>query len=375
MPKTFQDAVVVTRSIGLRYLWIDSLCIIQDDPDDWLRESANMGSIYKNSRLTIAASSATDSTQGLFLKQSELLSAIEPVEVPDGGGVTGGLVSSRIPRTTIANPDKSPLNKRAWATQEWILSRRMVHYMREGLIWSCRTLSQDETGEEVHIQARAMDWESIVEEYSKRQMTYRQDKLVALQGLANEMQKVRKDKYYLGLWTGGLPEQLLWTARSTLQMIDLPQLPSWSWASTEGEVHFWKRNGHRIYQGNPQKDCGQITIKEPGHLLIRGKLKAAGKFERIKNYTNTVSGYVGYQYRGPLYEMLAPSKESLGWCIFDRGKTPLSEVYCFPILKTYVGDFSDGVFYFYDVLLLQLSPTIKGAYVRIGAGAILTESW
>ena len=66
-----------------------------------------------------------------------------------------------------------------------------------------------------------MDWESIVEEYSKRQMTYRQDKLVALQGLANEMQKIRKDTYYLGLWTGSLPEQLLWTAGSTLQMIDL----------------------------------------------------------------------------------------------------------------------------------------------------------
>lgn len=67
MPKTFRDVVQITRELGLRYLWIDSLCIIQDDHEDRVRESARMGQVYEGPRLTIAASQAHNSTEGCFL--------------------------------------------------------------------------------------------------------------------------------------------------------------------------------------------------------------------------------------------------------------------------------------------------------------------
>jgi len=69
LPKTFQDAVEVTRAIGLRYLWIDSLCIVQDDRDDWLRESQEMGLIYQYAQITVAASHARDGTEGVGSKR------------------------------------------------------------------------------------------------------------------------------------------------------------------------------------------------------------------------------------------------------------------------------------------------------------------
>jgi hypothetical protein len=75
LPKTFQDAVTVTRGIGVRYLWIDSLCIVQDDTDDWEKEA---GKIYERAILTIAASGAQDSTKGCFISKSHELSS-EPI--------------------------------------------------------------------------------------------------------------------------------------------------------------------------------------------------------------------------------------------------------------------------------------------------------
>jgi len=67
LPSTFQDAVRITKSLQVRYLWIDSLCIIQDDFSDWEREASLMGNVYANSFLTIAASSSTDDSSGCLL--------------------------------------------------------------------------------------------------------------------------------------------------------------------------------------------------------------------------------------------------------------------------------------------------------------------
>lgn len=85
LPKTFQDAVRVTRELGKRYLWIDSLCIIQDDPDDWKREAMKMETVYSMAYLTIAATSAHDSAQG-FLKprqQREFVKLGKPLPPPE----------------------------------------------------------------------------------------------------------------------------------------------------------------------------------------------------------------------------------------------------------------------------------------------------
>jgi Heterokaryon incompatibility protein (HET) len=73
VPKTFEDAIVVTRKLHVQYLWIDSLCIIQDDPEDWGTESLLMDQVYKNALLNIAATAASDSSGGLFYSRPHLV--------------------------------------------------------------------------------------------------------------------------------------------------------------------------------------------------------------------------------------------------------------------------------------------------------------
>lgn len=70
LPKTFKDAMRITRDLGIRYLWIDSLCIIQDSPDDWLQEAAAVSYVYKNSFCNIAATGAADGSQGCFFSRN-----------------------------------------------------------------------------------------------------------------------------------------------------------------------------------------------------------------------------------------------------------------------------------------------------------------
>ncbi|KAL1614359.1 hypothetical protein SLS54_009786 [Diplodia seriata] len=70
LPKTFQDAAIITRALGLKYLWIDSLCILQDNEDEWREEVGKMGSLYQLATLTVAASGAHDASEGCYMSKT-----------------------------------------------------------------------------------------------------------------------------------------------------------------------------------------------------------------------------------------------------------------------------------------------------------------
>lgn len=133
LPATFQDAITVTRRLGERYLWIDSLCILQGDKDDWESEAKKMGDVFRGAYCTIAATSSRDSTQG-FLKRTDF-SSIPWVRIPE---------QSRPPvfATTFINRFEEdvlygPLNSRAWVFQERALSRRIIHFTDRQTYWEC----------------------------------------------------------------------------------------------------------------------------------------------------------------------------------------------------------------------------------------------
>jgi hypothetical protein len=136
-PKTFQDAFVITRALGLQYIWIDSLCIVQDDEEDWKRESKVMGRIYQRAQVTIAASDANDSTEGLFFARPQLPPPMELPFIDKTSQKQKGSYFMSLP-VSFGNtdPEKSVLNSRAWATQEWILSRRIIHFLAGGTLVS-----------------------------------------------------------------------------------------------------------------------------------------------------------------------------------------------------------------------------------------------
>lgn len=133
LPKTFQDTITVTREIGVRYLWIDSLCIIQygDDKADWQIESRLMDSVFSQAYCTIAATAAVDSNAGFLMRDQR----VESVYVRDTSG-NEFYVSNDIDDFD-EDVGKAKLNTRAWVMQETVLSRRIIHFSANQVYWKC----------------------------------------------------------------------------------------------------------------------------------------------------------------------------------------------------------------------------------------------
>ncbi|KAK8059328.1 heterokaryon incompatibility protein [Apiospora saccharicola] len=136
LPPTLRDAVQVTRNLGIRFLWIDALCIVQNSPEDKGREIARMGQIYKNATATIMAAAAESASEGFLSSNPYKITSCEvSLTVPDG---TSG-------RVTICPIERlefgwMPLSKRAWSFQEHFLSSRHLVYTDKELVWQCRSL-------------------------------------------------------------------------------------------------------------------------------------------------------------------------------------------------------------------------------------------
>jgi hypothetical protein len=274
LPKTFQDAITITRSLSVQYLWIDSLCIIQDDTADWDRESAQMASIYENARLVIAASRASDSSRGCF--SSRVLSKISsrPFFVDqktEGWSVAFYLRPEKQRLHMYYHPESKynvrrnyrlPLLTRGWALQERILATRAVHFTSEELVWECRKHTVCEcmalnpiTGrvqsEEMWKNAiqqsghhRFELWHRITKLYMSLSITYQSDCLPALSGLAKQMQANGVGEYAAGLWRANIFGDLLWAPGMNGSRVRAKKwrAPSWSWASLN--------NGIELVMGN-----------------------------------------------------------------------------------------------------------------------------
>jgi hypothetical protein len=264
LPETYRDAIRFTWQLGLRYLWIDSLCIVQDDSEDWTRESAVMSTTYQNSYLTIAATSARDATFGLCFGGDR--------EILDLSGTTTAGTKFKVagckffehpshPGAIYGIENHWPLMRRAWAFQERLLSPRVVHFCRVEMIWECKEQVLCECGEITGLgkqdhhrilkgstrEKLIQQWHDLVGSYSQLGMSFESDKLPALSGLAAQMAARRPEATYLaGLWSDSLDLDLLWinldaiysthAGRSKAQ--SSWRAPSWSWAAIDASVVF-----------------------------------------------------------------------------------------------------------------------------------------
>jgi len=271
MPKTFRDAVAVTRRLGLRYVWIDSLCIIQGDAEDWALEAADMSNVYSHCQLLLgAARGASDEAGFLQLRtQVDTVSLSIPTANPDAdAGVRSKLQlqlqlqllppdSARWTSDNTIDPmGNEPLNARAWCLQERVLPTKKLFYGSAQMFWECPTLRESESGEAVdHVghlgqiyrsgslptsvflrclsrkgrrvggeteeeqesdyndgrNSRWIDWYQMVEEYSTRSITKDDDRLVALGGLARLVARATAATYMAGIWDTGFIEGLMWS--------------------------------------------------------------------------------------------------------------------------------------------------------------------
>lgn len=221
LSQTFRDAVLPSRKLQIRYLWIDSLCIIQGDKLDWEIEAAKMGRYYRNSWLTIGAGLETD---GLFSeRRAEQIYYRLPLMSEQPSIVPSSLYITAEPTDGLRTP--SPLYSRAWVFQEEVLSSRFLSFEPTQLWFrdssgpypefcfpqKLDNCQQPHLKQHINIPRTGRDWATIVERFSTRKLTFDEDKLPALSGLAHEYSIVNRDDDYLaGIWRSGLPFGLLW---------------------------------------------------------------------------------------------------------------------------------------------------------------------
>ncbi|KAI1641625.1 heterokaryon incompatibility protein-domain-containing protein [Daldinia loculata] len=255
--KTYRDAFQVTTSLGFQFIWIDSLCIIQDDEEDWKTQSSMMGLIYSRAHCNIAATWAADGTYGCFTNRDLLIMDYTSVELtPDNGQTVEYAFACSLP--VHRSMAQKPLDTRAWVIQERYLSKRQLSFLHQ-VYWECLELvacEQYPTGvkpdslkdtrlgvcEKPTLKIRNHDefrsaWRKLVLCYSGCYITQQTDRLVAIAGLAGEMRKMVPDEYLAGMWKTDLISQLCWYAdngaaewRTRFRTIT-EIAPTWSWAN------------------------------------------------------------------------------------------------------------------------------------------------
>ncbi|KAI0137796.1 HET-domain-containing protein [Hypoxylon sp. NC0597] len=290
--RIMQEAVVVCRDLGIPYLWVDAVCIIQDDKADWERESAEMTNVYQKAHLTICTPTSASCREGFLGPRTSATISFHSRINADVVGLykirpCGVINDERIAEgdyERIDNSDTSPLNnwwKRGWTFQELALSRRVLlfgiklHLVFEDKFWSegDEALIEAEDGAPMEglggtfavisvagtLESRDDEsmWMSMVEQYTARQLTFESDKLPAMGGLAKLAVLGRGDLYLAGIRKEFLHRDLFWTPavlsdtlgkhgskvsyNSLLASLNAPKTyiaPSWSWARWKGMIRF-----------------------------------------------------------------------------------------------------------------------------------------
>jgi hypothetical protein len=244
LTKTFQDAVVFTRRLGVRYLWIDAMCIIQEDVEDWRPEAGRMSSVYGNALVTLAAVHAADGSGGLFseLSTDYQAFALDPIMI--GGKNWYFSARKKLPpfhtwtleQLGDHGEESAPLFDRAWTYQERIMSPRVLFFSENELLWECcedngcECVADAGASTASHASKQGLEyypkinhimrlehgeaaarWREVVREYSKLQLTVETDKLPGISAIARQVQRFRPSAQYIaGLWSETLVMDLLW---------------------------------------------------------------------------------------------------------------------------------------------------------------------
>jgi hypothetical protein len=305
--QTFLEAFAITRRLGFKYIWIDSLCIVQGDTADWAKESARMSEVYGHAHMNLIAAHARDGREGCFHDRNVL--TVRPCKIPNPFNLSSDdyflVYPMRIDKIFEEEVRSSPAYKRAWILQERLLAARTLYFGRNQLFWACGKLEAceafpsganygsarphnqnpvDKQGLQLLLnravtamhnktQLISESWARIVKMYTAANMTEPSDKLIALQGIAARVQEHIGGRYYAGLWhtkDDDLLWSLLWFVDSSDKKRTRPsgyRAPSWSWASVDGQIEMstpdpsWK---HRI---------SRPTLKVSYDLVVPSKVK------------------------------------------------------------------------------------------------------
>jgi hypothetical protein len=264
-----------------------------------------MNQVYQNAFCNLAATHATSGECGLFTKRNPYDSHLYQIELSwSDSRQSYTIIHMGLWETEISG---TSLNRRAWVYQERALSRRVLHYGLHQLSWSCSNLYACETYpaglpkvvcparpqsgairvpvddrrsyEPLQAWKKNLLWFEVVRDYSRSDLTFELDKLLALSGLAVLYQPLFEDDYLAGLWRNGLPMQLIWRASSYSEISKPPYrpktyiAPSWLWASMIGAVEpEWRFDREKDLVEVTPRDANLFGSVTSGHIIIKGRL-------------------------------------------------------------------------------------------------------
>ncbi|KAJ0158866.1 hypothetical protein CTA2_10729, partial [Colletotrichum tanaceti] len=309
LTRTHREAIQVARSLGIGYVWIDALCILQGDADDWAIESRRMAQVYGNATLTVIAGRSADARDGFLANR--LRQKVPPCALRLSPR-TEETLSVCLPRSAKVGP----LSTRGWCFQEEKLSTRAVVFGQEQMIYQCREEQNWEDGQVKFHQlaptflapgvvvsgsaggarsSPAADrdatldaWYRSVETYTMRALSNPHDVFAAIASIAKLARDVLGSRYLAGLWEDDLVRGLLWRPRPQVQAHPLckkpltrprptplapapvVRAPSWSWASVEGPVL-------RAYDRDPGR------FRDGNYVKIRPSLGGTGRWTADEN--------------------------------------------------------------------------------------------
>lgn len=332
------------RSLNIPFLWVDALCIVQNDEreQDWYEQSGDMCDIYSNAHLVISVDASPSSNFGFLPGRDHIDKKWEEVHVSheENNHHIVGSVRTHMSNTVVTYDGRawngksvSPLLQRGWALQESMLANRLLRFTVDGMRWECNRIHHDLTGlmsktirtakltrNKAHMdgtlkyvlngprsdgdeafKCHIIDfmgrstpaslfqaWYAIVSYYSERDLTNISDKLSALSGLArlvSEALFTMPTAYVAGHWKSDLSRSLLWyCSKSKLPNRSLPyRAPTWSWASVDGQISYF----HEQYQFRFENqliiysaECN-TSLLDPFGRVTFGKLSVNGFFARV----------------------------------------------------------------------------------------------
>ncbi|CAO2655121.1 Nn.00g101850.m01.CDS01 [Neocucurbitaria sp. VM-36] len=335
LPPNFQDAITITRFLGIQYLWIDSLCIIQDSKRDWEIESKKMGLVYRDSTVTLSAMASKGSKHGILVNETEVnMASPAPIYLPvyPGNDERSNMVQIEravVDEETLFRLDSyGPLCSRGWCLQESILPPRQLYYGKRQIYWRCpagylaadgsvhgnqvpenrfpnlstvlhsEILAQSSQTEVLgNLSTRVIleEYYGLVERYSYRSLTFGSDKLPAFSGISQRVHEALPGNYLAGLWTCDIASGLLWCARwKSCAHVRLYRAPSWSWACTDEPIMFDQKK-QRVLRNRLALDLVHEHVEyrdnsNPYGEIVSGRIVVRGPVLPLQRSRQIVQG-------------------------------------------------------------------------------------